>query len=105
MGSSEPTLGKLSAHDVIDRRAYEMLSETSLLDEKLLLDALRGLKNGDFSVRLPAEWTGVPGKIADVFNDFVEMNETIVKSVEVLGHAVGRQGRVTQRVDTGNVRG
>ena len=82
-----------------------MLIEATLLDEKLLLDAMRALKGGDFDVRLPAEWTGVPGKIADTFNEFAEMNARILKNVEILGDAVGKQGKVTQRVDTANVSG
>ena len=31
-----------------------------------LISALRKLRRGDFSVRLPSDWTGLAGKIADV---------------------------------------
>ena len=31
-----------------------------------LLGAMQAVRNGDFSVRLPGDWTGLPGKIADV---------------------------------------
>jgi hypothetical protein len=34
-----------------------------------LLSVLLAYKSGDFSVRLPSDWTGVPGKIADAFNE------------------------------------
>jgi hypothetical protein len=34
-----------------------------------LLTALLGYRSGDFSVRLPSDWTGVAGKIADAFNE------------------------------------
>lgn len=34
-----------------------------------ILGALNALKRGDASVRLPAEWHGVLGRVADVFND------------------------------------
>ncbi len=44
-------------------------------DSKLLLHVLTAVKNGDFSPRLPAEWTGLHGKIADVFNDIMGLNE------------------------------
>ena len=43
--------------------------ETVLDTSRLLLEALVGLKNGDFSVRLPVDWVGVDGKIADAFNE------------------------------------
>ena len=38
---------------------------TDTLDPKLLLNALLSFKKGDFATRLPTEWTGVAGKIAD----------------------------------------
>src|SRR4051794_29014014 len=45
------------------------------LDRRLLLAALTALKKGDFSMRLPIDLEGVDGKIADAFNDVVELNE------------------------------
>jgi hypothetical protein len=37
-------------------------------DNCQLLKALMAFKRGDFSVRLPDDWTGVAAKIADTFN-------------------------------------
>jgi len=45
-----------------------MAAEKNSLDTRLLLEALVGLKNGDFSVCLPVDWAGVDGKIANTFN-------------------------------------
>ena len=45
------------------------------LDEKQLLSALTAFKRGDFSVRLPDDWTGLGGKIADTFNDVISTNQ------------------------------
>ena len=39
------------------------------LDEKQILVALTALKKGDFSVRLPVDWTGMAGRISDTLND------------------------------------
>ena len=39
-----------------------------------LLVALTGLRKGDANVRLPLDWTGVSGKVADAFNEVVEQN-------------------------------
>ena len=44
-------------------------------DMTMILAALAALKKGDGSVRLPAEWTGLPGKVAEAFNDVVELNQ------------------------------
>src|SRR3984957_4910790 len=34
-----------------------------------ILASLQTMRDGDFSVRLPGAWTGLPGKIADTFNE------------------------------------
>ena len=44
------------------------------VDGKRLLAALMAFKRGDFSARLPDDWTGVAGKIADTFNDVIATN-------------------------------
>ena len=48
-------------------------AEKNSLDTKLLLEALVGLKNGDFAVRLPVDWAGMDGKIAVTFNKEVTL--------------------------------
>jgi HAMP domain-containing protein/CheY-like chemotaxis protein len=71
---------------------------TDTLDTKLLLKTLMAFKKGDFSVRLPAEWTGEAGKIADALNDCIELNERTAKELERVSRVVGREGKITQRV-------
>ncbi|WBS00878.1 response regulator [Pseudoduganella sp. SL102] len=75
------------------------------LDLKLILQTLMALKKGDFSARMPSDWTGVSGKIADTLNDIIETNERIVKSVTEVSRVVGREGRLTQRAPVTNVSG
>src|SRR5262249_55152937 len=67
------------------------------LDTKLLLKTLTALKKGNFSIRLPNDWTGVNGKIADTLNDVIEMNDRLVKELERISRVVGREGKITQR--------
>src|SRR5262245_22572713 len=61
-----------------------MVSSRSFLEQRLLLSALVALKKGDFSVRLPIDLEGVDGKIADTFNDVVELNHKLAKELERL---------------------
>ena len=75
------------------------------LDTKLLLIALVALKKGDFSVRLPLDWSGVGGKIADVFNEVIERNERMAHELERISHVVGKEGRISQRASIGGVGG
>ena len=67
------------------------------LDGKQLLAALIALKKGDFSTRMPPDWTGLAGKIADTLNDIIETNEQIAASISSVSQIVGQDGRLTQR--------
>ena len=51
------------------------VAELSPADLSSLLASLQRMQQGDFSVRLPVSWTGLPGKIADTFNDIIAANE------------------------------
>src|SRR5476651_518999 len=75
------------------------------LDIKLLLGTLMALKKGDFSARMPSDWTGMSGKIADTLNDIIETKEKMVKAVTEVSRVVGREGRLTQRASVPNVAG
>src|SRR6516165_11480169 len=48
---------------------------------RALLNALTALKSGDFSVRLPLDWVGIAGKMADAFNVVVALNQADGKRV------------------------
>ncbi|NNG21904.1 HAMP domain-containing protein [Telluria aromaticivorans] len=75
------------------------------LDVKLLLATLMALKKGDFSVRMPSDWTGVSGKIADTLNDIIETKQKMVETVTDVSRVVGREGHLTQRADLPGVVG
>ncbi|MDT4953900.1 MAG: hypothetical protein QOJ02_2038 [Acidobacteriota bacterium] len=74
-------------------------ANTDSLDTKLLLKTLMAFKKGDFSARLPTEWTGEAGKIADTLNDIIELNEQTAKELERVSRVVGREGKITQRAN------
>src|SRR5262245_14911516 len=80
-------------------------AEASMLDEQVLLDSLAALKRGDFATRLPVAWTGRAGRIADIFNDVVELNERMAGELARLSEMVGQKGRIQQRASLGPVRG
>jgi HAMP domain-containing protein/signal transduction histidine kinase/DNA-binding response OmpR family regulator len=70
-----------------------------------LLNGLNELRKGRTGVRLPADWTGVAGKVADAFNDVVELNERLAEELTRLSKTVGKEGRLQQRLSIGNVSG
>jgi HAMP domain-containing protein/signal transduction histidine kinase/CheY-like chemotaxis protein len=73
------------------------------LDQKKLLVALSAFKRGDFSVRLPDDWTGLAGKVADTFNDVIGMNQRLARELDRIGQVVGKEGRISQRASLGDV--
>src|SRR3979411_1185824 len=73
------------------------------LDFKQLLSALMAFRRGDFSARLPEDWTGVAGKIADTFNEVISKNQRLTMELDRIGRAVGKKGRITQRASLGDV--
>jgi len=70
-----------------------------------LLGALQAVKKGDASVRLPLDWTGIDGKIADAFNDMVELNARTQAELARLSRVVGKEGKLKQRASLGDVTG
>ncbi|HUI99201.1 MAG TPA: HAMP domain-containing protein, partial [Usitatibacter sp.] len=74
-------------------------------DTAAILNALIALKQGDSSVRLPIEWTGLEGKLAETFNEVVELNGRMSEELARLRQKVGKEGKLKQRGEIGDVRG
>src|SRR6266446_3275736 len=68
-----------------------------MLDRGALLKALRALRKGEFSVRMPMDLVGIDGEIAQAFNDVVEINEMIAEEFARIGTEVGKEGKTGQR--------
>ncbi|GAB3543873.1 HAMP domain-containing protein [Noviherbaspirillum agri] len=75
-----------------------MAQQTAMLDKVVLLQALDAMRNGDFSVRLPLDWDGIDGKIADTFNAIVTSSERLTNAIADVSHVVGTEGNLGRRV-------
>ena len=62
-----------------------------------ILRCLTAVQKGTFSVRLPSDWTGLEGKIADALNEIIEANERMAKELKRVSRMVGKQGKISQR--------
>src|SRR5437867_12299689 len=78
---------------------------STTVDLPRFLSALKAVRQGDFSVRLPDHWTGVAGKVADTFNEVVEMNQRLASELERLRLGIGQHGKITERASVGPVSG
>ena len=70
------------------------------LDLRKLLRALQAVRDGDFSVRLASDQTGLAGKVADTFNEIVSSNQRLARELERAGQIVGKDGKTRHRVSS-----
>jgi HAMP domain-containing protein/signal transduction histidine kinase/DNA-binding response OmpR family regulator len=80
-------------------------SQREFLDRRKLVTALRGLRRGDFTIRLPEDAEGVDGEIATLFNEVVSLNQEMTREFERLSQVVGKEGKITQRGRVKNATG
>ncbi|MEO7943328.1 MAG: ATP-binding protein, partial [Marmoricola sp.] len=71
------------------------------MDGKVLLGVLAQVKGGDFTARMPLEWTGVAGKVADRLNEVIISNQALEKELARISRVVGDQGELSQRAVLG----
>ncbi|MGI8425833.1 MAG: ATP-binding protein [Actinomycetota bacterium] len=71
------------------------------VDSKVLLSFLAQVKEGDFTARMPLEWTGVAGKVADGLNDVIIANQSLEAELARVSRVVGKQGELSQRLGLG----
>jgi HAMP domain-containing protein len=62
-----------------------------------LLNALMALKKGDFSYKMPYNHTGINGKVADTFNEIMDMQESLMNEVQTVARVVGKEGKLSRR--------
>ncbi len=70
-----------------------------------LLNSMNAMKRGDFSNRLPQSWTGVSGKVSDLFNEVMEQNQRMAEELEHISRVVGKQGKLHHRANVANIGG
>ncbi|MBM2617922.1 HAMP domain-containing protein [Actinoplanes sp. LDG1-06] len=70
--------------------------DTAVLGE--LAEALRRVRRGDLKVRLPRR-SGTAGEVADAFNEVVSLQERQNLDLRRISRIVGRDGRLTERLD------
>ncbi len=80
-------------------------AQRDFIDRRQLVSALRALRRGDFSVRLPEDADGVDAEIASLFNEVVSLNEEMTQEFERLSKVVGKEGKISQRGRVKNARG
>jgi HAMP domain-containing protein len=92
----------MEAAERMSRRSSRSVSQVykgdSELDLRRLLKVLQAIRDGDFSVRLPGDKTGLPGKVADLVNEIAATNQRLAREIERAGQLVGKDGRTRHRI-------
>ena len=78
---------------------------TDVLTSRELLRVLTEVKNGNFSVRMPIDKIGINGKICDTLNEIISMNEKMIDEFTKAGNTIGKQGKLTQRIELPEAKG
>jgi HAMP domain-containing protein/CheY-like chemotaxis protein/signal transduction histidine kinase len=73
-------------------------TDDSPLPRRQLLSALRALKRGDFTTRLPEDLTGIDGHICEVFNEVVLTASHLCEEAAIVQDAVRNEGRSRRRL-------
>ena len=63
-----------------------------------LLSALMSFAEGDFTARLPSDWSDLDGRVAEAFNRSIGNAQRITDEVARVSNTVGREGRLSQRI-------
>jgi HAMP domain-containing protein/CheY-like chemotaxis protein/signal transduction histidine kinase len=79
--------------------------EVNRKDLQELLDALRSARDGETSVRLSAQKTGVMGDVAKAFNSLAERREGLTAELGRVSKVIGREGRMTERAQLKGAKG
>src|SRR5262249_53505815 len=92
---TESNSGQQTGTIVAERGAVAQYTSAVSLNGELsiILSSLQTMRDGDFSVRLPGSWTGLPGKLADTFNEIAAANQQIATELKRIGIVVGKQGK------------
>ncbi len=70
-----------------------------------LIEVLKAVKEGDFTVRLPYERGGTFNRVGELLNDIIGLNEHTANELLRVGKIVGQEGRMTERASVGPAKG
>jgi HAMP domain-containing protein/signal transduction histidine kinase/ActR/RegA family two-component response regulator len=70
-----------------------------------LVEVLKAVKSGDFSVRFDYEKGDILGRVGELLNDIIGLNEHLSNELVRVGKIVGQEGRMTERASVGPAKG
>ena len=84
---------------------WDRLSTPSRSEVEQLVEVLKSVKRGDFTVRLPYEKDGILARAGELLNDIIGMNEHMTSELVRVGKVVGQEGKMHERASVGPAKG
>ncbi|UJR81699.1 Histidine kinase [Sandaracinus amylolyticus] len=84
---------------------WDRLSALSRAEVDHLVDVLKAVKQGDFSVRFEYEKTGILGRAGELLNDIIGLNEHMTTELVRISRVVGQEGKMHERASVGPAKG
>ncbi len=75
------------------------------LDLRELLRVLSLVKNGKLNTRMPVTQAGISGRICEVLNEIIDMNERVVAEICTAEKIIGKRGNLSKRVSVPDAKG
>ncbi|HSZ72265.1 MAG TPA: HAMP domain-containing protein, partial [Cytophagaceae bacterium] len=97
------TTATKSKAKLVDNHSKEEWSDG--FDPKDLLRVLMEIRNGNFNARMPIDQVGINGKICDTLNDIISLNEKMIEEFTKARNTIGKQGKLTQRIEVPQAKG
>ncbi|HEY1024233.1 MAG TPA: HAMP domain-containing protein [Sphingobacteriaceae bacterium] len=83
----------------------EFFDAENTIDLKELLKVLSSVKNGRLDVRMPVTQAGISGRICEVLNDIIDLNEQIVNEICTAEKIIGKKGNLSKRLEVADAKG
>jgi hypothetical protein len=80
---------------------WDRLSAPSRAEVENLVEVLKSVKQGDFSVRFDYEKSGVLSRAGEILNDIIGFNEHLSGELLRVGKIVGQEGKMHERASVG----
>ena len=91
-------------HDHPDSE-WDQLSGTTRGEIDQLVEVLKAVQSGDFSVRYNSSKSGILSEAADILNEIILLNEQMSSELLRVGRIVGQEGRMTERAELNFAKG
>src|SRR5262249_36611269 len=97
--------GLLRRGERASTKEWDALSESAKDEVESLVEILRAVKGGDFSVRLRYDKGDILSQAGELLNDIIGLNEHLPAELVRVGKIVGQEGRMTERASVGPAKG